>query len=74
MISLKQIHEFGKSAYTRFNNPDFVTLAQSLGAIGYDVKSTKDFCNILEKAKELTDVPVIISINVDYFAKSYIVR
>ena len=66
MISLKQIHEFGKSAYTRFNNPDFVTLAQSFGAIGYDVKSTKDFCNILEKAKESTDVPVIISINVDY--------
>jgi acetolactate synthase I/II/III large subunit len=66
MISLKQIHEFGKSAFTRFNNPDFVTLAQSFGARGYDVKSTKDFCNILEKAKESTDVPVIISINVDY--------
>jgi acetolactate synthase I/II/III large subunit len=66
MISLKQIDEFGKSAFTRFNNPNFVTLAQSFGAIGYDVKSTKDFRNILEKAKESTDVPVIISINVDY--------
>ncbi|HET7390078.1 MAG TPA: acetolactate synthase large subunit, partial [Nitrososphaeraceae archaeon] len=40
MISLKQIDEFGKSAFTRFNNPNFVTLAQSFGAIGYDVKST----------------------------------
>ena len=27
---------------------------------------TRDFHNILEKAKESTDVPVIISINVDY--------
>ena len=66
MISLKQIDEFGKSAFTRFNNPNFVTLALSFGAIGYDIKSTKDFRNILEKAKESTDVPVIISINVDY--------
>jgi acetolactate synthase I/II/III large subunit len=66
MISLKQIDEFGKSAFTRFNNPKFVTLAQSFGAIGYDVKSTKDFCNILEKAKESTSVPVIISVGVDY--------
>jgi acetolactate synthase I/II/III large subunit len=66
MISLKQIDEFGKSAFTRFNNPNFVTLAQSFGAIGYDVKSTSKFCNILKKAKESNDVPVIISVSVDY--------
>jgi acetolactate synthase I/II/III large subunit len=66
MISLKQIDEFGKSAFTRFNNPNFVTLAQSFGAMGYDVKSTKDFRNVLEKAKESIDIPVIISIDVDY--------
>jgi acetolactate synthase I/II/III large subunit len=66
MISLKQIDEFGRSAFTKFNNPNFVTLAQSFGAIGYDVKSTKDFCNILEKAKESASVPVIISVGVDY--------
>ena len=66
MISLKQIDEFGKSAFTRFNNPNFVMLAQSFGAIGYDVKSTEDFHNILEKAKKSINVPVIISINVDY--------
>ena len=66
MISLKQIDEFGKSAFTRFNNPNFVTLAQSFGAIGYDVKSTSKFRNILKKAKESNDVPVIISISVDY--------
>ena len=66
MISLKQIDEFGRSAFTRFNNPHFVTLAKSFGAIGYDVKSTEDFRNVLEKAKESTDVPVIISIDIDY--------
>jgi acetolactate synthase-1/2/3 large subunit len=66
MISLKQIDEFGKSAFTRFNNPNFVKLAQSFGAIGYEVKSTSEFRNILGKAKESTDLPVIISIRVDY--------
>ena len=66
MISLKQIHEFGRSAFTRFNNPDFVKLAQSFGAIGYYVKSTEEFPKILEKAKESTSVPIIIAIDVDY--------
>jgi acetolactate synthase-1/2/3 large subunit len=66
MISLKQIDEFGKSVFTRFNNPDFVTLAKSFGAIGYYVKSTEEFSKTLEKAKESTSVPVIIAIDVDY--------
>jgi acetolactate synthase-1/2/3 large subunit len=66
MISLKQIDEFGKSAFTRFNNPDFVKLAESFGAFGYNVKSTKDFPKILQKAKDSKDLPVIISIGVDY--------
>ena len=35
-------------------------------SIYYDVKFTNDFCNILEKAKESTSVPVIISVGVDY--------
>ena len=66
MISLKQIDEFGKSMFTRFNNPDFVTLAKSFGAIGYYVKSTEEFSKTLKKAKESTSVPVIIAIDVDY--------
>ncbi len=66
MISLKQIDEFGKSVFTRFNNPDFVTLAKSFGAIGYYVKSTEEFSKTLKKAKESTSVPVIIAIDVDY--------
>ncbi len=66
MISLKQIDEFGKSAFTKFNNPDFVKLAGSFGANGYDVKSTFELPETLEKATESTDVPVIISVKVDY--------
>jgi acetolactate synthase-1/2/3 large subunit len=66
MISLKQIEEFGKSAFTRFNNPDFVKLADSFGAHGYDVKSSKDLPSLMKKAKESTHIPVVISVNIDY--------
>ncbi|MBV9176998.1 MAG: acetolactate synthase large subunit [Nitrososphaeraceae archaeon] len=66
LISLKQIEEFGRSAFTKFNNPDFAKLAKSFGAIGYNVKSTKEFSKVLEKAKRSTNVPVIISTKVDY--------
>ena len=66
MISLKQIDEFGKSAFTRFNNPDFVKLAESFGANGYDIKSSIELPKILQKAKESTNVPVLISVSVDY--------
>lgn len=66
MISLKQIYEFGKSAFTKFNNPNFVKLAESFGAIGYNVRSTEEFSKVLEKAKVSKSSPVIISIDVDY--------
>ena len=65
MISLKQIHELGKSAFTRLKNPDFVRLSQSFGAIWYHVKSAEEFPKI-EKAKESISTPVIIAIDVDY--------
>ena len=66
MISLKQIYEFGRSAFTKFNNPNFVKLAESFGAIGYNVRSTEEFSKVLEKAKLSKSSPVIISIDVDY--------
>jgi acetolactate synthase-1/2/3 large subunit len=66
LISLKQIEEFGRSAFTKFNNPDFVKLAESFGAIGYNVESTEEFSKVLAKAKRSTNVPVIISTKVDY--------
>lgn len=66
LISLKQKEEFGKSAFTKFNNPDFAKLAESFGAIGYNIESTIEFSKILCKAKESRETPIIISIDVDY--------
>ena len=70
LISLKERHEFGKSVFTEFGNPDFVQLAESFGAIGYHVKSTKDFSEVLEKAKSEKEKPVIIGVDVDYSRNS----
>ena len=66
MISLKQSMEFGRSAFTRFTNPDFVKLAESFGAVGYKVNCTQEFQRVLRKARDSVAVPVIIAIDVDY--------
>ncbi|MGD8708484.1 MAG: acetolactate synthase large subunit [Nitrosopumilaceae archaeon] len=66
LISLKETHEFGKSVFTKFGNPNFVQLAESFGAIGIHIKSTEEFCKVLEKTKTIPDKPVIIAIDVDY--------
>ncbi|HET6517214.1 MAG TPA: acetolactate synthase large subunit [Nitrosopumilaceae archaeon] len=70
LISLKETHEFGKSVFTKFGNPDFVQLAESFGAVGYHVKSTQDFSEVLEKAKSEKEKPVIIGVDVDYSRNS----
>ena len=74
IISLKQSMEFGRSVYTKFNNPDFVKLAESFGAIGYRANNTEEFSKILEEAKNSTSVPVIIAIDVDYSANSILLE
>jgi acetolactate synthase I/II/III large subunit len=66
MISLKQSMEFGRSAFTKFTNPNFVRLAESFGALGYKVRSSEEFSKILRKAKNSTSAPAIISVDVDY--------
>ncbi|MFZ1875787.1 MAG: acetolactate synthase large subunit [Nitrososphaeraceae archaeon] len=66
VISLKQIEEFGKKAFTEFNNPDFVKLAKSFGAIGYAARSVEEFSYFFKKGKMSKHVPVIISVDVDY--------
>ena len=66
VISLKQIEEFGKKAFTEFNNPDFVKLAKSFGAIGYSARSVEEFSYFLKKGKMSKYVPVIISVDVNY--------
>ncbi|MGC1133543.1 MAG: acetolactate synthase large subunit [Nitrososphaeraceae archaeon] len=66
VISLKQIEEFGKKAFTEFNNPDFVKLAKSFGAIGYAARSVEEFSYFFKKGKMSKYIPVIISVDVDY--------
>jgi len=52
--------------HLRNSTTDFVKLAESFGALGYKVKSTKEFPKIFEKAKDSTSIPVIIAVDVDY--------
>ena len=66
LISLKQMDEFGKTGFTSFENPDFVGLAKSFGANGYQVKSVKEFEEKLEEAKREKEKPTIIAVDVDY--------
>ena len=66
LISLKQLDEFGKTGYTKFENPDFVTLAKSSGAIGHHAKSVEEFEQKLEEAKQETEIPTIIAVDVNY--------
>ena len=65
VISTKQKLELGKSVFTRFQNPDFVKLAESFGAIGYKIVRTADFKTIFHKAKMSSKKPVIIAIDID---------
>ena len=66
LISLKQMDEFGKTGFTGFENPDFVGLAKSFGANGYQVKSVKEFEERLEESKKELEKPTIIAVDVDY--------
>lgn len=66
LISLKEKHEFGKSVFTEFGNPNFVQIAESFGATGFHVKSAQEFTQTLEKVKAIQDKPVIIAVDVDY--------
>ncbi|MCD8223096.1 MAG: acetolactate synthase large subunit [Clostridiales bacterium] len=65
LIKWKQQDQYGMSCYTDFTNPDFVKLAESMGAIGYRVEKASDLVPMLKKAFEQT-VPVIIDCPVDY--------
>ncbi|OGI95206.1 acetolactate synthase [Candidatus Nomurabacteria bacterium RIFCSPLOWO2_01_FULL_42_17] len=60
MIRWKQkgmnLSSFGLS----FNNPDFMTLAKSFGAVGYKVKKTEALLPFLEKALNSKGVHIIV--------------
>jgi acetolactate synthase-1/2/3 large subunit len=65
LIEWKQINKFGHATDTRFENPDFVKLAQSFGATGIRVNEGDDLQKILKKAFK-ANKPVLIDCPVDY--------
>jgi acetolactate synthase I/II/III large subunit len=65
LIEWKQQNQFGSSAFVKFNNPDFVQLAESMGLKGYRVETCLDLVPILKQALE-QDVPTVIDCPVDY--------
>ena len=74
LIALKQKMEFGQTGFTTFGNPDFVKLAESFGATGFKVNSTKEFEKTFEKATHITNGPVIIAVDVDYSRNSILLN
>lgn len=65
LIKWKQMNQFGRSSHVDFNNPDFVKLAESFGAVGVRVESTAELLPTLRKALE-SDSVTVIDCPVDY--------
>ncbi|MBA3764216.1 MAG: acetolactate synthase large subunit [Actinobacteria bacterium] len=65
LIGWKQDIEFGRQAAVSFSNPDFVKLAESFGAKGYEIASAAELAPTLRKALD-DDTVSIIACPVDY--------
>ncbi|MEL7350292.1 MAG: acetolactate synthase large subunit [Cyanobacteria bacterium P01_A01_bin.116] len=65
LIEWKQASQFQESSYIKFNNPDFVKLAESMNLKGYRIESVEDFVPTLKEALSQT-VPTVIDCPIDY--------
>lgn len=65
LIKWHQMRHYGRESHIKFNNPDFVKYAESMGAKGYRVKSADDLMPVLKQAIE-DDTVVVIDCPVDY--------
>ncbi len=65
LIEWKEKLRYGKDFFVKFNNPDFVKLAEAFGAKGYRVTSQDELAPILKDAL-LQRVPAVIDCPVDY--------
>lgn len=65
LIEWHQRKKFGEAFGTRFNNPDWIQLAESMGAIGMVIKEGDDLTKKLRQAFTC-DKPVILACPVDY--------
>ncbi len=65
LIKWKQMSQFGRPSHVDFDNPDFVRLAESFGAVGMRIGSTEELLPTLKKALD-SDTVTIIDCPVDY--------
>lgn len=65
LIEWKQLNEFGRSSHIKFDNPDFIKLAESYGFEAMRVSESAELKPMLEKAISLKK-PVLIDCPVDY--------
>ncbi len=65
LIEWKQQVQFGREAFVKFGNPNFVHYAESFGAKGYRVEAATDLRKILREAFAQRG-PVVIDCPVDY--------
>ncbi len=65
LIKLKMEKACGRATSVRFQNPDFVRLAQSMGAEGYRVDSSRELSTVLTDCVS-RDALAVIDLRVDY--------
>jgi acetolactate synthase-1/2/3 large subunit len=65
LITWHQLRTFGRPSHIAFNNPDFVTYAESFGAKGYRIEQADDLLPTLKQALA-DDTVSIIDCPVDY--------
>ncbi|MEL6352741.1 MAG: acetolactate synthase large subunit [Cyanobacteria bacterium J06627_28] len=65
LIEWKQESQYDESSYIKFNNPDFVKLAESMNLKGYRIASAEDFIPTLKEALA-QNVPAVIDCPIDY--------
>src|SRR4030043_2403699 len=65
LIEWKERLRYGGDFFVKFNNPDFVKLAESFGARGYRVTTENELLPVIKDAL-VQKVPAIIDCPVDY--------
>lgn len=65
LIEWKQMAQFGRPAFVRFGNPDFVKLAESFGTRGYRVEPGVSLQDVLREAIASEEI-CVIDVPVDY--------
>ncbi len=73
LIGWKQDIHFGRQAAVSFSNPDFVRLAESFGAKGYEIGAADELAPTLRKALD-DDAVSIVACPVDYAENARIIE